>query len=367
MTSIRSIKRWLFTPATRPDRFAKGAAAGAGASIIDLEDSVAPPAKAASRATALQYLERLPSGPPVAMAAAVAGIHLVNSPYFHIADTDGLRRETKAAAALGYCAKCAIRPSQISVTNAVPMPSAEEIDKARKIVALEAQGAASLSTAADTADRQMVDKPVVRVPRLVLERAGVPASAQVHFSAARMPNFVNSRIASINRGPKRCPGRDDFATARGPEAANGAKDDIVGDFPVKFVGHATSLPARIHAEYGYARRKRRLLPPGRAAWSAQRPRGGLKAPGGQALIASRRLLLLLQGSIILTDEIADLLCYSQELFPLLAIERNREASEPVNGEPALFADLHGYLAPSGLLERLILSAQPFDLRLQFFF
>jgi citrate lyase subunit beta / citryl-CoA lyase len=40
---------YLFVPGDRPDRFAKALAAGAGAVIIDLEDAVAPDAKAAAR------------------------------------------------------------------------------------------------------------------------------------------------------------------------------------------------------------------------------------------------------------------------------------------------------------------------------
>jgi (S)-citramalyl-CoA lyase len=35
-------RSWLFTPATRPDRFAKAFAAGADVAILDLEDAVAP-------------------------------------------------------------------------------------------------------------------------------------------------------------------------------------------------------------------------------------------------------------------------------------------------------------------------------------
>ncbi len=35
-------RSWLFTPATRPDRFANAAAAGADVVILDLEDAVAP-------------------------------------------------------------------------------------------------------------------------------------------------------------------------------------------------------------------------------------------------------------------------------------------------------------------------------------
>jgi len=50
------VRSWLFTPATRPDRFDKAAASGADVSIIDLEDSVAATDKADARRTALAHL-----------------------------------------------------------------------------------------------------------------------------------------------------------------------------------------------------------------------------------------------------------------------------------------------------------------------
>jgi (S)-citramalyl-CoA lyase len=58
MTSQASIRArsWLFTPATRPDRFAKASEAGADVAILDLEDAVAPKDKAEARKTALEYL-----------------------------------------------------------------------------------------------------------------------------------------------------------------------------------------------------------------------------------------------------------------------------------------------------------------------
>lgn len=52
---------FLFVPADRPERFAKAAAAGADAIIVDLEDAVAPTAKDGARAglaTALAALEQ---------------------------------------------------------------------------------------------------------------------------------------------------------------------------------------------------------------------------------------------------------------------------------------------------------------------
>jgi (S)-citramalyl-CoA lyase len=49
-------RSWLFTPATRPERFAKAAATGADVLILDLEDAVAPGDKDTARRTAIDYL-----------------------------------------------------------------------------------------------------------------------------------------------------------------------------------------------------------------------------------------------------------------------------------------------------------------------
>jgi (S)-citramalyl-CoA lyase len=58
------LRSWLFTPATRPERFAKAAEVGADALIIDLEDAVAPKDKDNARAAALEYLVRPGQGGP---------------------------------------------------------------------------------------------------------------------------------------------------------------------------------------------------------------------------------------------------------------------------------------------------------------
>jgi citrate lyase subunit beta/citryl-CoA lyase len=50
------LRSLLFVPADRPERFAKAAASGADAIILDLEDSVAPARKAAGRAEVSAYL-----------------------------------------------------------------------------------------------------------------------------------------------------------------------------------------------------------------------------------------------------------------------------------------------------------------------
>jgi (S)-citramalyl-CoA lyase len=56
LRTFTRVRSWLFTPATRPDRFGKAAASGADVCIIDLEDSVAPADKVEARRAALTHL-----------------------------------------------------------------------------------------------------------------------------------------------------------------------------------------------------------------------------------------------------------------------------------------------------------------------
>ena len=274
--SILSLKSWLFTPATKSDRFTRAADVHSDALIIDLEDAVAPSAKTEARETALRYLagisaDRLPcalrinspdtrfglddlrallnspakpdylvlpkcdssalialvgnllreekktaqiialiesakaigalkeiaggEAKPAALvfgaadmaadlgsetawepllwvrariiqAAASAGIVALDSPYFDIADTEGLKQETKASASLGFRGKCAIHPAQIATINAFLTPSEQQVAEARQILVVNQQGVGSV-------DHEMVDEAVARKARLVLERAGI--------------------------------------------------------------------------------------------------------------------------------------------------------------------------------------------------
>ncbi|HGY2281770.1 TPA: itaconate degradation C-C-lyase RipC [Citrobacter braakii] len=54
-------RSWLFTPATRPERFAKASESGTDVSIIDLEDSVTLNDKADARQNAMNLLSSRPS------------------------------------------------------------------------------------------------------------------------------------------------------------------------------------------------------------------------------------------------------------------------------------------------------------------
>ncbi|RKF12594.1 hypothetical protein D6850_16635 [Roseovarius spongiae] len=70
-TLIDHINLPLFVPADRPDRFAKAAAAGADAVIVDLEDAVAPDARATGRAGLVEALKGIEA--PIVLRSNAAG------------------------------------------------------------------------------------------------------------------------------------------------------------------------------------------------------------------------------------------------------------------------------------------------------
>ena len=80
--NIEPSRSWLFTPGTRPERFAKAGEVGADILIIDLEDAVSPADKGKARQIALEYLTQKADGPRRTLringldtAAGIADLH----------------------------------------------------------------------------------------------------------------------------------------------------------------------------------------------------------------------------------------------------------------------------------------------------
>ena len=99
----------------------------------------------------------------IAVAARAFGLQPVDGPYAVLADTAGLRAGAQRALAHGYDGKWVIHPDQIAPVNEEFTPSAQEVERARQIVAA-ADGASSLSG-------EMVDAATKRLAESVLSRA----------------------------------------------------------------------------------------------------------------------------------------------------------------------------------------------------
>lgn len=107
----------------------------------------------------------------ICTAAHAAGVLALETPYFRFRDLEGLRSDSLAARALGFKGRFAIHPGQIATIAECFRPSADEVAKARRIVAAfedaEASGRGSTSL-----DGMVIDVPVVKRARAVLELAG---------------------------------------------------------------------------------------------------------------------------------------------------------------------------------------------------
>src|SRR5690242_18413769 len=92
--------------------------------------------------------------------------------------------------------------------------------------------------------------------------------------------------------------------------------------------------------------RRHELTPRRGRW---RDRGGAECPAPLSLQTAlpwrtAPLFFLLEQVVVLFDEVQNDVLHPQQLFPLLAVERDREAAHPVNGQRALLAHFQRHLA-----------------------
>jgi len=270
-TAVLTGRAFLFVPGDRPERFAKAAASGADIVVLDLEDSVAPAAKAAALAHVLAWLAvgnsalvrinaqgtpthdeevaalrqtaagiMLPKaenagaielfrtsleGAPVVLlietalgienahdicrvpgvtraafgsvdlaaqlgvdpasqdalrwarsrlvnASAAAGLPApIDGVTTSLADDAALTDDILAARTLGFGAKLCIHPRQVSVVHSMLAASPEEIERAKRVLALAAEGGVAVL------DGQMVDAPVVAHARRILSSSGLAPDA----------------------------------------------------------------------------------------------------------------------------------------------------------------------------------------------
>ena len=104
------------------------------------------------------------------VAARAAHVLALDTPYFKLRDSDGLRANALAAKRLGFKGKFAIHPEQVAPLNECFSPSPQEVAHARRVIAAfeeaEAQGRGSTSL-----DGWVIDVPVVKRARALLELA----------------------------------------------------------------------------------------------------------------------------------------------------------------------------------------------------
>jgi citrate lyase beta subunit len=102
--------------------------------------------------------------------AAAFGLQALDMVFVDYHDTDGLRRECRQGAEMGYSGKQLIHPNQIAPANEAFTPSEAAIAHARRVVEVYEQNKAA-GFGAFALDGKMVDMPVVKAAQQVLAKA----------------------------------------------------------------------------------------------------------------------------------------------------------------------------------------------------
>ncbi len=99
------------------------------------------------------------------LAAGAFGVTAIDAIRTDIADLEGAHAEAADAAASGFRAKAAIHPNHVEPYRRAFSPTDDELDVARRILA-----AASLNPGVFSFEGRMVDEPILRHARSVVER-----------------------------------------------------------------------------------------------------------------------------------------------------------------------------------------------------
>ena len=105
----------------------------------------------------------------VVHACSAASLLALDQPYIDFADPAGLEQECVRTRPLGFVGKLAIHPGQVDVIRRAYQPTAEQVARARKMVAAYEGAGGNVANV----DGQMIDVPIYRSAQRVLQRAGL--------------------------------------------------------------------------------------------------------------------------------------------------------------------------------------------------
>lgn len=158
---------------TAPALFTLGNYAGCSARMAGLtwgaEDIAAALGAASNRRPDGSYDTVFELACALCLAGAVAAdVQPIDTVFTDFADADGLAREARVARRRGFTGKLAIHPAQVAPINEAFTPSAEELDWARRVVALFA---ANPDLGTIGMDGQMIDRPHLKQAQRLLALA----------------------------------------------------------------------------------------------------------------------------------------------------------------------------------------------------
>lgn len=106
----------------------------------------------------------------VALAGRLAGVAVLDQVVADFRNDDRFRREAAEARAMGYGGKLCIHPGQVALANEAFVPSADDVERARRLLSAY-ESAAADGVAAIDFEGQMVDEPCAAQARRIVASA----------------------------------------------------------------------------------------------------------------------------------------------------------------------------------------------------
>jgi citrate lyase subunit beta/citryl-CoA lyase len=106
-------------------------------------------------------------------------LQAIDGPYAAISDLDGFVEVARRSRALGFDGKWALHPDQIEPCNVVYAPTAEEVERAERILATYAAAVEGDRLGAATLDGEMIDEASRKMAASVMSRARAAAERQL--------------------------------------------------------------------------------------------------------------------------------------------------------------------------------------------
>jgi citrate lyase subunit beta/citryl-CoA lyase len=116
-------------------------------------------------------LEVLYARSRVVLAARLGGLQALDQVFTGIRDDEAFRRDADFGQQLGFDGKMCITPRQVEIANEVFSPSAEEVDRSRRLIHAYEE-AQSAGQGVIEFEGSMVDEPLLKRAQAVLQLVG---------------------------------------------------------------------------------------------------------------------------------------------------------------------------------------------------
>jgi citrate lyase subunit beta / citryl-CoA lyase len=115
----------------------------------------------------------------IALAGNARKIDILDTPFTHVGDDEGLIQDTNKAKSIGFTGKTCIHPNQIEIVNEVFTPKPEDVSKARQLIRVFDE-AVEAGKGVCMFEGKMIDNPIANRARKLVMKADLISEVTIN-------------------------------------------------------------------------------------------------------------------------------------------------------------------------------------------